>query len=134
MIGLDTNVLVRYITQDDQFQAKEASRFIEENCSTERPGYVNHIVLCEIVWVLKRCYQTSRKEVLKVIEQILRTEQFRVQEPQVVWLALSEAKNGKADFADYLSVSINKEAGCEQMVTFDRGLKSAKGVTVLLGI
>jgi predicted nucleic-acid-binding protein len=129
--GIDTNVLVRYITQDDPRQSAVAAQFIEEGCSVEQPGYVNHIVLCEIAWVLQRCYQTSRKETLRVIEQILRTEQFRVQDPQVVYLALNLARAGKADFADYLSVSINKEADCRQTVTFDEALQGTSGVTVL---
>jgi predicted nucleic-acid-binding protein len=131
MTGIDTNVLVRYITQDDPQQAEAASQFIEKSCTPEQPGYVNHIVLCEVVWVLQRCYKTRPEETLKVIEQILRTEQLHVQEPPVVWLALSAARAGKADFADYLNVSINKKAGCEQTVTFDRAFQGTDGVFVL---
>lgn len=131
MTGIDTNVLIRYITQDDPQQAETASQFIEKSCTPEQPGYVNHIVLCEIVWVLQRCYKATPEEALKVIEQILRTEQLRVQEPPVVWLALSATRAGKADFADYLNVSINKKAGCEQTATFDRALQGTDGVLVL---
>ena len=131
MIGLDTNVLVRYITQDDPKQSEAASKYIEENCSAETPGYVNHIVLCEIIWVLQSCYKVNRFEALAVIKQILRTEEFRVQEPQVIWLALADTREGKADFADYLNVRINKEAGCEKTITFDKALQTTKGVTVL---
>jgi predicted nucleic-acid-binding protein len=131
MTGIDTNVLVRYITQDEPRQAAMAAEYIEKKCTVEQPGYVNHIVLCEIVWVLQRCYKTGRMEVLEVVEQILRTEQFRVQDPQIAWLALAEARNGKADFADYLSVKMNSNAGCDQTVTFDIELQSAAGVIPL---
>ena len=131
MTGIDTNVLVRYITQDDPQQAEAASNFIEKSCTPEQPGYVNHIVLCEVFWVLQRCYKARKDKILRVIGQILRTEQFRVQEPQIVWLALSETRAGKADFADYLNWSINKNAGCEQTVTFDRALQGTDGVRVL---
>lgn len=125
MTGIDTNVLVRYITQDDPVQAAQATKFIERKCTAEQPGFVNHIVLCEIVWVLQRCYKTTRLESLEVIEQILKTEQLVAQDPQIVWLAVAEARKGKADFADYLSVKINSNAGCEKTVTFDTELQTA---------
>jgi predicted nucleic-acid-binding protein len=129
--GIDTNVLVRYITQDHPQQAAKATEFIESSCTAEQPGYINHIVLCEIVWVLQRCYKTGRLEALEVIEQILRTEQFLVQDPQIVWLAVAEARKGKADFADYLSLKINSSAGCTNTVTFDSELQATAGVTYL---
>lgn len=119
MIGIDTNVLVRYITQDDPVQASLATHFIENNCSREVPGFVNHIVLCELVWVLKRCYKVDQKDAIRIIEQILRTVQLNVQQPQVVWQAVKAARSGKADFADYLSSRINIASGCLQTVTFD---------------
>ncbi|PIP44135.1 MAG: hypothetical protein COX17_03195, partial [Deltaproteobacteria bacterium CG23_combo_of_CG06-09_8_20_14_all_60_8] len=88
MIGIDTNVLVRYIAQDDPRQSRAAVEFIEQNCSRDTPGFINHIVLCELVWVLKRCYKVNQAEALKVLEQIMRTAQLQIQEPQVVWQAL----------------------------------------------
>lgn len=132
MTGIDTNVLVRYIAQDDPHQAEAASEFIESTCTPEQPGYINHIVLCEIVWVLQRCYKVSSEEALRIIEQILRTEQFQVQSPEVVWQALREARSGRGDFADNMNLAINKEAGCEQTVTFDKALHGTDGVFVLL--
>ena len=60
MIGVDTNVLVRYIVQDDVEQSKIASRFIEGLISSSKPGFVNQIVLCELVWVLKRAYHYDK--------------------------------------------------------------------------
>ena len=119
MIGIDTNVLARYIVQDDPEQASVASHFIENNCSSEMPGFINHIVLCELIWVLKRCYKVKQSDALKVIEQILRTVQLQVQQPQVVWQAVKAARSGKADFADYLSCRINIASGCLKTVTFD---------------
>lgn len=119
MTGLDTNILVRYITQDDPQQSALATRFIEEKCSLEFPGFINHIVLCELVWVLNRCYKTDRMQSLQVIEQLLRTAQFQVQEPQIVWKALKLAQKGKADFADFLISQINLAHQCESTITFD---------------
>ena len=117
--------------QDDPDQGAAASKFIEKSCTPEQPGYVNHIVLCEIVWVLQRCYKARPEEALKVIEHILRTETLRVQEPAVVWLALSATRAGKADLWIYPNVSINKKAGCEQTATFDRALQNSDGVLIL---
>jgi len=114
MTGIDTNILVRYITQDDPQQSALATRFIEEKCSPECPGFINHIVLCELVWVLNRCYKTDRMQSLQVIEQLLRTAQFQIQEPQIVWKALKLAQKGKADFADFLISQINLSPNVKQ--------------------
>lgn len=131
MTGLDTNILVRYITQDDSTQAALATHFIEQNCSGESPGFINHIVLCELVWVLKRCFKADQAQALQVIEQILRTVQLRIQEPQVAWKALKLAQKGKADFADFLSIQVNLANGCDETVTFDKAAAEISGATLL---
>ncbi|GBE51975.1 PIN domain protein [bacterium BMS3Bbin14] len=131
MTGLDTNILVHYITQDDPIQAPLASSFIEKNCSAESPGFVNHIVLCELVWVLKRCYKIDQNRALQVIEQILRTVQLEIQEPQVVWKALKLAQKGQADFADFLSIQVNLANGCDETITFDSAAAKISGATLL---
>lgn len=131
MIGLDTNILVRYITQDDPVQSPAASQFIEKNCSADAPGFVNYLVLCELVWVLKRCYKVEQDQALKVIEQILKTVQLQVQEPQIVWKALRLARKNKADFADYLITQINSAHGCETTVTFDQAAAQISGTKLL---
>jgi predicted nucleic-acid-binding protein len=64
MIGLDTNVLVRYVAQDDSLQSPIAAEFIETVCSEKHPGFINHIVLCETVWVLDRCYHTDKDTIV----------------------------------------------------------------------
>ena len=131
MTGLDTNVLVRYLAQDDPVQARTASRFIEEQCSAESPGFINHIVLCELIWVLKRCYAVKQEQALQVIEQLLRTVQFKVQDPEVVWAALRQARNGKADFSDCLIGRINISHGCQETVTFDQAAAEIDGISLL---
>jgi len=131
MTGLDTNILVRYVTQDDPVQAPLATAFIEKNCSPESPGFINYIVLCELIWVLKRCYKVNQDQALQILEQILRTAQLQVQEPQIVWKALKQAQKDKADFADFLSTQINLANGCEETVTFDRDASKINGATLL---
>ena len=133
MIGIDTNILVRYITQDDPDQARVATHFIETQCSQGSPCFINHIVLCELVWVLRRCYQADHEQALAVIEQILRTAQLKVQEPQTVWTALKIARSGKADFADCLISMINQSAGCSYTITLDRNAAKIKGMESIEG-
>ncbi len=131
MIGLDTNVLVRYITQDDPEQAALATRFIEHNCSGKSPGFINHIVVCELVWVLKRCYKADQGQSLRVIEQILCTVQLQVQDPQVVWKAVRLAQKGKADFADVLIAQVNMAHDCRETITFDAAAAETNGMNLV---
>jgi len=120
MIGLDTNVLVRYLTRDDADQHRRAQVFLESTCTVENPGYINIIVLVELVWVLKAAYGATRAELSNVLEQILRTRQFEIARREVVFSALEDFKSGSADFSDCLLGRLNQEAGCTETVTFDR--------------
>jgi predicted nucleic-acid-binding protein len=119
MTGIDTNVLVRYLVEDDPEQAKRAARFIAAHCTSEEPGYINRIVLCELVWVLESAYGYSSQTVAPVLERLLRTTQFRVEDHQEAWLSLREYQQG-ADFADALIGAVNNRVGCSRTVTFDR--------------
>ena len=82
MIGLDTNVLVRHLIQDEPRQSRVASACIENQCSREEPGFINRVVLCELVWVLESAYGFERARIAPVLESILQTAQFRVEDPQ----------------------------------------------------
>ena len=77
MIGLDTNVLVRYITQDDPKQSSKATRLIE-SLTAEAPGYVGIVAVIELVWVLTACYSSTRSEIGEVLETLLRTQEILV--------------------------------------------------------
>jgi predicted nucleic-acid-binding protein len=129
--GLDTNVLVRYIVHDDPTQARSAARFIESECSRETPGFVNHIVLCELAWVLEECYRLDRERIIRVLEQVLRVAQLQVDEPQVVWRALDDYRASKADFADHLLARVTQARGCGDTVTFDADAAKAQGFKLL---
>ncbi len=120
MIGLDTNVIIRYMTQDDPTQAKTASEFIEKNCSEESPGYICHIVLCEISWVLESNYGLDKESIIQVIEELLQINQITIPQPETVWRALNDFKNSNADFSDHLIAGTNFTNGCQQTVTFDK--------------
>lgn len=98
MIGLDTNILVRYITQDDPEQAEQANRIIEEMCSRQSPGRISQIALYELVWVLYRAYGYSKQQVISVIDQILVTAELEVEHEDLALKSLEVWRNGAADY------------------------------------
>ena len=130
MRGIDTNVLVRYLVQDDAEQGRKAARFIGQTCSAENPGLINRIVMCELVWVLESAYGYARSPIALAIEQILRTAQFRIEDHSEVWSSLREYRNG-ADFSDALIATVNRRLGCIETVTFDRKAGRRQGFKAL---
>jgi len=125
--GLDTNVLVRYIVQDDPEQALAATALIEGGEQAGEVFFINQIVLCEVVWVVKRCYNAGRDEISRMIEQILRTASFRIQRSAEVWNALNIYRKTPADFADCLIACTNRAADCKETATFDRQAAQTDG-------
>ncbi|MGA7129363.1 MAG: type II toxin-antitoxin system VapC family toxin [Chthoniobacterales bacterium] len=119
MTGIDTNVLVRYLTKDDAEQARKAVAFIKNQCSTEDPGLINRIVICELVWVLETAYGYTRQSVAVALENILRTAEFAIEDHQEAWLAFREYQKG-ADFADSFLGAVNQRLGCAITATFDK--------------
>lgn len=119
MIGLDTNVLVRYIAQDDPVQSPKATRLIE-SLATDDPGYVSIVSLVKLVWVLTGCYSSSKAEICVVLETLLRTKEIIVENSDVTWKALRLFKANNADFADCLIECSASDAGCGYTATFDR--------------
>lgn len=119
MIGLDTNVLVRYVAQDDSKQSPKATRLIE-SLTADAPGYVGVVSIIELVWVLTGCYSLTRGEICEVLETLLRTKEIVVDQADIVWKALRLFKNGKADFADCMIEKTASEAGCGYTATFDK--------------
>ncbi len=119
MIGLDTNVLVRYIAQDDPVQSPKATRLIE-SLAADAPGYVSLVSTVELVWVLTGCYASAKAEVCMVLETLLRTKEIIVENADVAWKALRLFKASDADFADCLIERSANEAGCGYTATFDR--------------
>lgn len=129
MIGLDSNVLVRYIVQDAPEQATAASRLIEGQCTERSPGHVNLVVLVELVWVLTRAYRYGRGDVARVVLQLLRTTESDIEDSDAVWAALREFEVGAADFAAYLIARRNRDAGCGRTYTFDRRAATGRHFT-----
>ncbi|HEX9688015.1 MAG TPA: type II toxin-antitoxin system VapC family toxin [Thermoanaerobaculia bacterium] len=123
--GLDTNVLVRYLTQDEPGEARKANAVIEGTLAKGGSCYLSIVVLCEIVWVLRGAYRLGKKSILLALDRILETEGFRVEDQDLVREALEEFRLGRGDFADYAIGARNRAAGCEDTVTFDRSLKGS---------
>lgn len=120
MKALDTNVLIRYLVQDDAKQSLVATRYIEKNCTEDSPCFIGQITLCELAWVLESNYDQDRAAISHVIEQLLQIGPLQVMESSVVWQALNDYKNSNADFPDHLIARMNKFAGCEATITFDK--------------
>lgn len=130
MKGIDTNVLVRYLVQDEPLQGRKAAAFITKECSADSPGLINRVVLCELVWVLETAYRYPRSQVAQALDRILRTSQFEIEDHQEAWSGLREYQAG-GDFADALIAVVNRRLGCEYRVTFDRRAGRRSGFSLL---
>ena len=130
MIGLDTNVLVRYIMQDDAKQAPLATRLVE-SLSAEAPGFLPLVAVVELAWVLSSAYDLDRAQLVEAFEGVLRTKELVIERAEVVWKALRAFRSVNADFADCLIAHSAASAGCEKTMTFDRGAAKGAGMTLL---
>ncbi len=120
MIGLDTNVVVRYLAQDDARQSAAATRFVESTLTPENPGFIACVTLCEIAWVLAESYDEGRARIREVIEKLLTTKQLVIESADLVWKALKAWDGTSADFSDALIGEIVRARGGGKVVTFDR--------------
>ena len=134
MIGLDTNVLARYLTQDDVRQAALASRLIENDLTIARPGFISLVVLAELCWVLSRLYSATMDELADMISDLLNTPQIQVERREVVQTAIRRFKQGKSrktGLVDALVAELASSEGCTSTVTFDKTAVRAAGMTLL---
>ena len=131
MRALDTNVIVRYLTADDDRQLAEAERIVEQARKQQEPLFLSAIVLCELVWVLARRYGLTKTVIIQGLEQILEMDQFEVEHEPLVRRSLTLFRSGRGDFPDYLIGEISLHHGCRDIVTFDRDLRGSAGFTVL---
>lgn len=131
MIGIDTNVLVRYLAQDDPVQGRLARRFIEEDLTPERRGHISLVALAETVWVLRSRYASTRGEIALTIETLLTSPVLKVQEEAAVWIAVDAYADSRADFADALISAVDHRHGCDHTVTFDRAAAKLEGMQLL---
>ena len=130
MIGLDTNVLVRYLTQDDPSQSAKAARLLDA-LTPANPGYLSLVVVVELVWVLKLSYAFTKGELITVVDNLLRSKELLVERTDVVSSALRLFKSSRAGFSDCIIVRIHELAECKYTLTFDRTAADLPGMRLL---
>lgn len=131
MIGLDTNVLVRYLAQDDARQSPIATRLIENTLTEASPGFVSIIVLIETVWVMEDLYGADRTRVTGIVDTLLRARTVVVEDAETAWRALDAFRAGRADFADCMISASATAAGCTVVYSFDKVAARDAGMTLL---
>jgi predicted nucleic-acid-binding protein len=120
VIGLDTNVLVRYIMQDDPVQSAKATAWIEKRLTAENPGFISVVAVAEAVWVLERSYGVADQDIAATIERLLQADVLVVENEQQVFAAMIALKDNQSSFADALTAALGVKAGCSGTLTFDR--------------
>jgi predicted nucleic-acid-binding protein len=130
VIGLDANVLVRYIMQDDSKQSPLATRLLE-SLTAESCGFVPLVVIVELGWVLSSAYELSRSQLIETFEALLRTKELVVERGETVWKGLRLLQRSGGDFADCLIACSAEAAGCAKTMTLDRGAAKNGGMTLV---
>jgi len=131
MIGLDTNLVVRFLVQDDEAQAALATE-VFASLTSGRPGFVCSVVLAEISWVLSRAYRASREEIASAIEGLLRSEEIVIENTEAAYRALAVHQGGnRIDFADALIAETARLAGADETLTFDRRAASESAMRLV---
>jgi predicted nucleic-acid-binding protein len=120
MIGLDTNVVVRYLAQDDPVQSAKATELIERRLRADNPGFVSTVAMAETAWVLERIYELRGEELAAAIERMLQVDVLVLESEQEVFAAMIALKEGLGSFADALIGALGAKVGCSHTVTFDQ--------------
>ena len=130
MIGLDTNVVVRFLTHDDPGQTAAAVRLLG-SLSSDSPGFLSLVVIAEIVWVLKISYGYTKKEIEQVLDTLLRSKELVIERAEIVSQALRRFRASRADFADCFIERCGHASECEYTATFDRNAAAGAGMRLL---
>jgi predicted nucleic-acid-binding protein len=127
MIALDTNVLVRFLVEDDAAQLARARRLLQKAVKSNTFCYVSDVVMCEVVWVLERSYKLRRAEIGQVLGRLLRAGNLTFSSSEKLARALEAYDAGRGDFADYVIREHARACGCEAVATFDGDLLKEPG-------
>ena len=131
MIAIDTNVLVRLLVNDDAVQAAKARRFFDAQADKDGSIWVSDTVVIELIWVLAKAYGRQRSDLLVALRALSAHATLSFESPLAVQRAIETFAVSSADFADCLLAEKAKQAGCGQLVTFDRGMRALAGVKLL---
>jgi len=127
MIGLDTNIIVRYLTQDDPLQSSKATEIIERRLTEETLGFVSIVAMVETVWVLDRAYGLPAHKIAAAVERMLQTDVLVIENEQEIFTAMIALKEGQGSFADSVIAALGLRAGCSCTLTFDRKAARLRG-------
>lgn len=130
MIALDTNVVVRFLTQDDPVQSAQATALIA-SLTEDRPGYLCREVMIELVWVLERAYRLSRQDIAGAIDGLLAAAELQIETAGRVGLAADRYRQGGAGFSDQMIALASQESGCTTIFSFDRKAVTQAGMTAV---
>jgi predicted nucleic-acid-binding protein len=131
MIGLDTNVVVRYLAQDDPVQSAKATQIFERRLTEQVPGFISLVTMVETVWVLDTVYGLTAREIAQAVERMLQADTLLIQNEQEVFTAVVSLKSGRGSFADALVGALGAWAGCGSTLTFDRKAGRIQGFEVV---
>jgi predicted nucleic-acid-binding protein len=120
MIGLDTNVVVRYVTQDDPVQSAKATAWIEGRLTPDNPGFISVVAMAETVWVIERTYGLADRDIAAFIERLLQADVLVIENEQQVFAAMVTLKENQGSFADALIAALGVKAGCFDTLTLDQ--------------
>jgi predicted nucleic-acid-binding protein len=120
MIGLDTNIFVRYLTRDDPGQFRQAAQILERDLTTDNPGFVSLVTVAELVWVLDSIYNFTNEQVTSAVYRMLRVPTLQIQNAREVFLAADALQTTSASFDDALIGAVGAWAGCTTTLTFDK--------------
>lgn len=127
MIALDTNVLVRFLVEDDKAQSAKAAKLVARAVSEDEPLFVSDVVVCETVWVLSAAYRVPRAEIGEILGRLYVATHLRFHDVDRLARALEAFNAGKGDYADYVIREQARAVGCEEVATFDRVLLKETG-------
>ena len=131
MIGIDTNVLVRYLVKDDEKQFALAQTLITEALATGQPVMISMLVSLETEWVLRSLYKISKPQIASVLARLLESKDVVFEDEECLEEALYHWNGSQADFADCLIVAKNRRLGCSSFFTFDTKAGKLAGATML---
>lgn len=130
MIGLDTNVVVRFLTQDDPAQAAQATTLFA-SLTEDEPGYLCREVMVELVWVLERAYRLARVDIAAAIDELLASREIVIEDADRVGQANEHYRQGGAGFSDQMIALGGRDAGCDAVFSFDRQGIASAGMTAV---
>ncbi len=130
MIGLDTNVLTRYLAQDDLEQSRKAD-IVFQSLTSDEPGWISIAALVELVWVFTSKFHADRASVCRILDALMNREDILLENSETLHRALDLYRLGRADFADYVISCSCQAAGCVKTLTFDLDAAKTAGMTLI---